>query len=351
MSGRGAANPARASLERLLAGRDLTREQAGELMTLMIGGETPPATTAALLTALRMKGETTDELAGLAAAMREAAVAVPPLPAGAVDTCGTGGDGSGTFNISTAAALVVAGCGVPVAKHGNRSVSSRSGSADVLAALGVAPDRAPDLAARDVAEVGIGFFFAPLCHPAMRHVMPVRRELGVRTVFNLLGPLTNPGRVRRQVVGVYDPRRLEQLAAVLGALGAERALVVHGEGGLDEFSLCGRSRVAEWRDGGVRTWETTPEEVGLSRCRPEDLRGGDAAENAQIIARVLDGRPGPARDAVLLNAGAALLAAGRVDDLASGVALAGRAVDEGAAREVLERWRRAAPQAADGGAS
>jgi len=334
--------PHAALLDRLLAGRSLDRETAERLMDDLMAGEVPAAAAAGLLVALRAKGETDDELAGLAAAMRRAAASVPPLPDGAVDTCGTGGDGSGTFNISTAAALVVAACGVPVAKHGNRSVSSRCGSADVLEELGVPVDLPPAAAAAHVAEVGIGFFFAPRCHPAMRHVAPARRALGVRTCFNLLGPLTNPGRVRRQVVGVFAPDRLEQVARVLGMLGAERALAVHGHGGLDEFSLAGPTEVAEWRDGTVRRWTATPQDAGLAPATAAALRGGDAAVNAAIVRGVLAGRPGPARDAVLFNAAAALLVAGRADDLRDGVAMAAAAVDDGRAAAVLERWAAAA---------
>jgi anthranilate phosphoribosyltransferase len=259
-----------------------------------------------------------------------------------VDTCGTGGDGAGTFNISTLAALVVAGAGVPVAKHGNRSVSSRCGSADLLAALGIGLEAAPPVLERVLREAGIAFLFAPLLHGAMKHAAAVRRELGVRTVFNLLGPLTNPAGARHQLLGVYDPARVETLAEVLRELGSERAMVVHGDG-LDEIALSGETRVAELRDGAVRVYTVGPEDAGLARCRRRDLLGGDAAHNAGIARRLLQGEPGPRRDAVVLNAAAALVVAGRAADLRDGAAQAARAIDGGAALAALERLRAACP--------
>ncbi len=265
-----------AMLARLLEGAVLDRDEARALMGRVMAGEVPPVQLAAMLTALRLRGETVDEITGFAEAMRAAAVTIPAgdLP-DLVDTCGTGGDGAGTFNISTATALLAAAMGIPVAKHGNRAVSSRSGSADVLEALGVGLDVEPARVAALIREVGIGFLFAPALHPAMRHAMPVRRELGVRTVFNLLGPLTNPAGARRQLLGVYDPRLCEPVARVLQGLGSERAFVVHGAGGLDEVSPCGETLVAELKDGAVTTWTFTPEEAGLPRCDPALLAGAN----------------------------------------------------------------------------
>jgi anthranilate phosphoribosyltransferase len=258
-------------------------------------------------------------------------------PADAIDTCGTGGDASGTFNVSTAAALVVAACGVPVAKHGNRALSSKAGSADVLAALGVNIDADPPRVERAIREAGIGFMMAPRHHGAMRHVAGARVELGTRTIFNLLGPLANPAGTRRQLLGVFARDWVEPLASVLARLGSERAWVVHGADGLDELTTTGPSLVAALQGGKITTFEVTPEEVGLPRARLEDLRGADAETNADALRAVLDGLRGPYRDIVLLNSGAALVVAGRVDDLAAGVARAAEAIDRGAAKAVLAR--------------
>jgi anthranilate phosphoribosyltransferase len=284
---------------------------------------------------LRVRGETVEEIAGAARALKERAVAVR-APAGAIDTCGTGGDAKGTHNISTCAAFVVAGAGVPVAKHGNRSISSRSGSADVLAALGVNIECAPEAIARSIEQCGLGFMFAPAHHAAMRHVGKVRTELGTRTIFNLLGPLANPACVKYQVVGVFSEAWVEPMARVLALLGTERAWVVHGEDGLDELTTTGLSHVAVLDGGKVSTFKVSPKNAGLAEAKPEDLIGGDAAANAAAIRAVLDGKPGPLRDIVLLNAAAALLVVGKAKSLREGVSLAAGAVDSGKARAVLE---------------
>ena len=323
-------------LARVADGGVLDRAQAEHAFSLLMEGAATPAQTAAFLMALRVRTERVDEIAGAARAMRAKATPVS-APPGAVDTCGTGGDGLGTVNVSTATALVVAGCGVPVAKHGNRAVSSKSGSSDVLGALGVdvaAPQAAVEAAMR---EAGVGFLMAPLYHPAMRHVGPVRADLGLRTIFNLLGPLANPAGVRRQVIGVFAARWLTPLAKVLRELGSEHAWIVHGGDGMDELTLTGASRVAELRDGRVRTFTVAPEDAGLARSAADDLVGGDAAANAAAIRRLLDGAPGPYRDIVRLNAGAALVVAGRAGDLRAGAALAARSIDTGAAGAALGR--------------
>lgn len=326
-------------LNELVAGRSLNREQAHDLMTQVMAGAVPTTRLAGLLIALRTKGETVAEITGLAQAMRENSVGVTPRRDDLVDTCGTGGDGLGTFNISTATAFVAAAMGCGVAKHGNRAVSSACGSADVLEALGVEISLDASRVAALVDEIGLGFLFAPDLHPAMKHAMPARRELGVRTVFNLLGPLTNPAGARRQLLGVFDPDLCEPLAHVLGALGAEKAFVVHGADGLDEVSLTGPTRVAAWSDGGVTTTDFDPRDVGLSLCRPDDLRGGDAARNAAIISAVLAGEAGPAADIVVLNAAFVAVLADRAPDVAGGVALARRRIADGSAQDVLDQLR------------
>jgi anthranilate phosphoribosyltransferase len=326
-------------LARLLRQDDLDGGEARALMTAIMAGELTESQIAAALTALRIKGETVAEIAGFAAAMRAAVVPVNCRRTGLVDTCGTGGDGLGTFNISTATALVAAAMGIPVAKHGNRAVSSRCGSADVLEALGVNVDLAPEAVATLVDELGIGFLFAPHHHPAMRHAAPVRRQLGVRTVFNVLGPLTNPAGVKRQLLGVFRPELTETLARVLGELGCERAFVVHGMDGSDELSLCGETRISELNDGAVTTTTRRPEDFGLTQVGPADLQGGDPPVNAAIVAGVLADEDGPARDAVLLNAGFVAVLAGRAADPAGGIALARAALAEGRGREVLAALR------------
>ncbi|MBE3577467.1 MAG: anthranilate phosphoribosyltransferase [Limnochordales bacterium] len=318
-------------------GESLSEEAAAQAMEEVMTGAATPAQIAAFITALRLKGETVDELAGAARSMRAAAHHIHPRVAPLVDTCGTGGDGARTFNISTAAALVVAGTGVAVAKHGNRAVSSAAGSADVLEALGVVVELPPSDVERCIEEVGIGFLFAPVFHPAMRFAAGPRREIGIRTIFNLLGPLTNPAQAQAQVVGVFAPCWVEPLAHVLSRLGVREALVVHGEAdGIDELSLSGPSLVARLHHGRVEVGRITPEEVGLARRPLADIVGGDARENARIIRRVLGGEPGPARDVVLLNAGAALLVAGKAADLAEGIRLAAESIDSGAALARLE---------------
>lgn len=302
----------------------------------IVDGQAGPASIAALLVALRTRGETVGEIVAAARALRGRAVMAPcPVP-GAIDTCGTGGDGAGTFNVSTAAAFVVAGAGVAVAKHGNRAASSRAGSSDVLEALGVRIEVPVERSARILAEVGIAFFFAPQAHPAMRYVAPVRRELGIRTLMNCLGPLLNPVGVRHQLVGVYAEDLVLPLARALGALGAERALVVHGSDGLDELTTTGPSSAALFQRGEVTTLSVDPDDLGIEPPPAAALEGGDAGQNAKILRAVLDGERGPRRDIVVLNAAAALFVAGRVGSLAEGLAPARQSLDSGAARSRLE---------------
>jgi anthranilate phosphoribosyltransferase len=324
-------------IERLRRHEDLTEAQASAAMAMIMRGEAAPAQIAGLLVGLAMKGERPGELVGLATTMREHAVRLARAPGPVFDTCGTGGDRSGSFNISTAAALVVASCGVRVAKHGNRSVSSLCGSADVLQALGVEVQMSPDHASRCLVDAGIAFLFAPTFHPAMRHAAQARKDLGVRTAFNLLGPLTNPARPTRQVVGVPRPELTELIARTLLRLGAERAWVVHGADGLDELSTTGHTKVSEVRNGAVHTFYVHPADYGLPKASTGALAGGDAATNASIIEGVLAGTPGPARDVVLLNAGAALLVAGVEDSVRGGIARAAAAIDSAATRETLSR--------------
>jgi anthranilate phosphoribosyltransferase len=286
--------------------------------------------------ALRVRGETVDEITGAVTAMREKMLRVT-APQDAVDIVGTGGDASGSFNISTCAAFIVAGAGVPVAKHGNRALSSRSGAADVLGALGVKIELTPDEVARCIKEAGIGFMFAPAHHPAMKNVGPTRVELGTRTIFNLLGPLSNPAGVKRQMVGVFSRQWVEPLAQVLKNLGSEHVWVVHGSDGLDEITTAGPTYVAALENGAVRSFEITPEEVGLARVKPEALRGGDAKENAQALSDVLKGKKNAFRDVAVLNAAAGLIVAGRAKDLKAGVALAEKSIDSGEAARRLDR--------------
>jgi anthranilate phosphoribosyltransferase len=336
----------------LVEGRDLTRIEAAAAMEAIMSGVATNAQIAAFLTALRMKGETAEELIGFAQVMRQKVARVRTggeEVAGLtgtdrellIDTCGTGGDASGSFNVSTATAFVVAGAGLKVAKHGNRSMSGLSasslcGSADVVETLGVNLELTPAQVARCVDEVGIGFLYAPLLHTAMKHVMAARREMGVRTVFNLLGPLTNPAGASAQVIGVAAPELTEKLARVLAELGTVRAFVVHGADGLDEISNTGDSRVSEVREGTVRTFAVSPQDFGVERASIADLRGGDREQNAEIIREILGGAPGPKRDIVLMNASAALLAGGKARDFKDGVAVAARSIDSGAARAKLE---------------
>lgn len=320
-------------------GRSLSEDEAAAVMRDIMSAEATPAQIGAFLVALRLKGETVDEITGMARVMREHAltVLVDDVPA-LVDTCGTGGDASGTFNVSTAVAFVVAAAGAPVAKHGNRAMTSACGSADVLEALGAKIDLDPQQVARCIREVGIGFMFAQSFHPAMKHVAGPRREIGVRTVFNVLGPLTNPAGTAHQLLGVARPELAPLLAEALGRLGSRHALVVHGHGGLDELSLSGPSTVHELRGGALREYTVSPEEVGLAEAPNESVRGGSPEENAGALRGVLDGEPGPLRDITLLNAAAALVAADLAADLKEGVRLAARAVDSGAARDKLNAF-------------
>lgn len=317
-------------------GAVLDLEEAREAFSLMMTGNATPAQMAGLLMALRVRGETVEEITAGALTLRQKMVKIR-APAGAIDTCGTGGDASGTYNISTAAALIVAGAGVPVAKHGNRSLSSRSGSADVLGMLGVNIDAEFALIETAIREAGIGFMMAPRHHGAMRHVAGPRVELGTRTIFNLLGPLANPAGVDRQLVGVFAAEWVSPVAQVLGRLGSRFAWVVHGRDGLDELTTTGPSLVAEWDGGKVRTFEVAPEDAGLPRGRPEDLKGGEPEQNAEAIRAVLAGVRGPFRDAAIMGAAGALLVAGRVGTLREGATLAADAIDGGAAQAALER--------------
>ncbi|HKA91605.1 MAG TPA: anthranilate phosphoribosyltransferase [Haliangiales bacterium] len=327
------------AIERVMARRDLGADEIAEAFGRIMDGEATPAQIGALLVALRMKGETPEEIAGAARAMRARAVPVRcPEPERAVDTCGTGGDASGSINVSTIAAIVAAGAGVRVAKHGNRALSSRSGSADVLEALGVNVAGGAATAERCLREVGIAFLFAPAFHAATRHAAGPRRELGTRTIFNLLGPLTNPAGVANQVVGVYDGAWCEPLAAALGRLGARRAFVVHGEGGLDEVAVAGQTLVAEWDGAAVRVRHLCPADFRLADEDPAGLRGGDAAANAAVVRAVLDGEPGAPRAAAIMEAALALVAAGAAADIVAGARRAAEAIDGGAARATLERW-------------
>ena len=324
------------ALTLLLEGRDLSRGQAREVMDEVMRGGATPAQIGGFLIALRLKGETADEIAGCAEAMRAHVLPVRPARDDLVDTAGTGGDGGNTFNISTAAALVAAAAGAAVAKHGNRAVSSASGSADVLEALGFSLEQPPERIARSIDELGFGFMFAPTHHPAMKHAAPVRRELATRTVFNVLGPLTNPAGARAQVIGVYAPSLVPTIADVLAQLGARRAFVVHGADGIDELSPSGPNLVCEVVDGSVRERTIDPAELGIERCAAGELIGGSPADNAATIRAVFAGERGGKRDAVLLNAAGAIAAAGHADDLREGLELARAALDSGAAAERLD---------------
>lgn len=336
------------SLRRVVDREDLSAEEAFMTMDEIMSGKATDAQIAAFLTALRLKGETVGEITGFARAMREkvspvrvhgqveASISGTDREA-LVDTCGTGGDASNTFNISTASAFVVAGAGIPVAKHGNRSVSSLCGSADVVEALGASLELSPEQVGDCIDEVGIGFLYAPLLHKAMKYVMTARREIRIRTVFNILGPLTNPAGASAQVVGVYQEGLTEVLANVLNELGSRRAFVVHGLDGLDEISPGAESRISEVRSGDVRTYTVSPEDFGIKRAPLSDLQGGNAAENAQTIKRILAGEEGPKRDVVLMNAALAITAGGKANDLQQGVKLAARSIDSGAAMEKLRK--------------
>ncbi len=326
----------RQAIARVVEGQDLTREQMMEVMEHIMAGQATDAQIGSLATALRMKGESVEELCGAARSMRRRAIRVEACSQVVVDTCGTGGDRASTFNISTTAAFVVAGAGVTVAKHGNRAVSSSCGSADVLEALGVKVDVGPEMVEECLQELGIGFLFAPRMHPAMRHAAGPRKEMGIRTIFNLLGPLTNPAGATCQLLGVYDPRLTESFAAVLRELGTRRAFVVHGLEGLDEASISSETRVSELKDGIISTYNMDPRDF-LGRLYPmEELRGGDAATNARMLREVLEGKEGAPRKAVELNAGLAIVAAGKAADLHEGIRMARESIQSGAALAKLE---------------
>jgi anthranilate phosphoribosyltransferase len=335
------------AIKRVVEREDLTSEEAESVLDQIMTGACTDAQIASLLTALRMKGETVDELTGFARVMRRKAAPVRPQTLvsalggtereALIDTCGTGGDVSGSFNVSTATAFVVAGAGVRVAKHGNRSVSSQCGSADVVEALGVRIELQANRIARCIDEVGIGFLHAPLLHDAMKYVALARRQMGIRTIFNMLGPLTNPAGANTQVVGVYAANLTELLARVLGELGCTRALVVHGGDGLDELTITGESKITEWKNGESRTYFVVPEDFGLKRATLSEIRGGDASQNSAIILEVLRGAAGARRDIVLLNAAAAFVASSKANDLGEGVQLAARSIDNGNALRKLER--------------
>lgn len=321
---------------KVATGAALSRSEAASAFDRMMSGEATPSQMGALLMGLRVRGETVEEITGAVSAMRAKMLKVD-APADAVDVVGTGGDGSGSVNVSTCASFIVAGAGVTVAKHGNRALSSKSGAADVLAALGVRIELTPQQVSRCIREAGIGFMFAPAHHPAMKNVGPTRVELATRTIFNLLGPLSNPAGVKRQMVGVFSRQWVQPLAEVLRNLGAESAWVVHGSDGLDELTLTGPTAVAVLDRGEIRTFDVTPEDAGLPRAGGEALKGGDAAANAVALRAVLDGKPGAYRDVALLNAAAALIIAGKAKDLKDGVAIGAKSIDSGAAREKLQR--------------
>ncbi len=326
----------KALLQKVVGGESLSEEEMMQAMTGIMEGTVSPAIVGGFLTALRLKGETVPELLGAARVMRSKSEKIESPESPAVDTCGTGGDGADTFNISTTAAFVVAGAGVRVAKHGNRAVSSRAGSADVLAALGVKLDIDRPHVERCLKEIGIGFLFAPSFHPAMKHAAPIRKELGFRTIFNLLGPLTNPAGVSSQVIGVYDDKWREPIAQVLKGLGCSRAMVVHGEDGLDEITLAADTRVSELKDGEIRNGFIEPAGLGFDYCCEEDLAGGDEVQNAKILREILDGSGGPSRDVTLANAGAAIYTSGAAESLKDGIDKARQSINSGAARQKLK---------------
>jgi anthranilate phosphoribosyltransferase len=323
-------------IAKVAAGLPLTRSEAEMAFSQILSGESTPAQTAGFLMGLRVRGESVEELTGAVSAMRSKMLAVPPV-AGAIDVVGTGGDASGSWNVSTLAALIVAACGVPVAKHGNRAASSRSGAADVLQALGVKVGLTPAEVSACLAKAGFAFMIAPAHHPAMRHVAPVRTELGTRTIFNLLGPLSNPAGVRRLLLGVFAPSWLEPIATTLRDLGADRVWVVHGSDGLDEMTTTGPTTIVELKDGAISRFEITPEDAGLVRAEPEALKGGEPGENAAALRAVLGGEKSPYRDIAILNAAGALVVAGRAGGLMDGARRAAEAIDSGAAKALLEK--------------
>lgn len=326
----------KAVIGKVATGATLTRDEAASAFDAMMSGDATPSQMGALLMGLRVRGETVDEITGAVTTMRSKMLTVD-APADAVDVVGTGGDGSGSVNVSTCASFIVAGCGVPVAKHGNRALSSKSGAADVLNALGVKIDITPAQVGRCVHEAGIGFMFAPTHHPAMKNVGPTRVELATRTIFNLLGPLSNPAGVKRQMIGVFSRQWVQPLAQVLKNLGSEAIWVVHGSDGLDEITLSGPTAVAQLKDGEITSFEISPEDAGLSRAPAEALKGGDAEANAVALRAVLEGMPGPYRNVAVLNAAATLIVAGKAQDLKQGVALATQSIDSGAAEARLKK--------------
>jgi anthranilate phosphoribosyltransferase len=334
------------AIGKVVRSRDLSEDEAFSTAQIIMRGQATDAQIAAVLTALRIKGETQEEITGFARAMRAEATPVQCREAVLVDTCGTGGDGSGTFNVSTVSALVAAGAGCAVAKHGNRSISSRCGSADLFTSLGVNIDVPPETAGRCIDENGVGFLFAPLLHKAMKHAAGPRREIGVRTLFNILGPLTNPAGAKRQVLGVFDGALTETLAAVLKRLGSEHVLVVHGGDGLDEITLTGPTSVAELKDGSIGTYSIDPGDFGLKRAGAETLKGGDPRTNAAIALSVLKGEKGPARDMVLLNAGAVAYVGGKAASVGEGIRLAAESIDSGRAMAKLENLKRMTQESA-----
>lgn len=325
----------REAIEKLVNRIDLSEAETIDVMNQIMTGEASPLQVAAFLTALRMKGESVGEITGAARVMREKAHRVNVGAKTVLDTCGTGGDQKGTFNISTTTAFVLAGAGVNVAKHGNRSVSSQSGSADVLGALGVKVDAPKERVEQCIAKIGIGFLFAPLLHEAMKYAVQPRRDIGIRTIFNILGPLTNPAMATHQLIGIYSGEMVGMIAQVLKNLGSARAMVVHGLEGLDEISLCGPTKVAELRDGAVKEYTVEPEQYGLQRCRLEELHGGNPEQSALIVKAILDGNKGATRDVVLLNGGAALYVSGRAATIQDGIQLAAESIDSGKARQKL----------------
>lgn len=341
----------REAIRKVVEGTDLTESEAVTVMQEMMDGEAAPSQIASFITAMRMKGETVDEVTGFARVMREKSVKIPVKcePATLLDTCGTGGDRMNTFNISTAAAFVVVGAGLSVAKHGNRAMSSKCGSADVLEALGIELGLSPQQVGRCIDEVGIGFMFAPAHHPSMKHAVGPRKEIGIRTIFNILGPLTNPAGARRQLIGVCEPHLTELIAGALQKLGSDRAIVAHGVDGIDELSTIGKTRIAELEDGKLSTYEISPEEVGLKRARPDDLsQGDDPTDSALILEEVLKGNPGPARDIVVLNAAAALKVAGKAGSLQEGIGLAADSIESGKAAAALNGLRKLSQELAEG---
>ncbi|MFH1542599.1 MAG: anthranilate phosphoribosyltransferase [bacterium] len=323
-------------IKKILEGKNLTRQEAGQAMDIIMTGKARKEEIIAFLTALSAKGETIDEITGCAEKMRQHAVNIIPQQNNLVDTCGTGGDKSGTFNISTVSAFVAAGAGIPIAKHGNRSVSSKCGSADVLEALGVKVDLEPKQVEECISKVGIGFIFAPKFHPAMKHAMPARKEMGKRSIFNILGPLTNPAKAGAQVLGVFSPDLTEVMAEVLNKLGSREAIIVHGLDGLDEITICERTKVSHLKDGSIRNYFLQPEDFNLSMAHPEEIKGGSASDNANITLEILKEKQiGPKRDIVLLNAAAAIVVGGKARELKEGIELAAESIDSGAANEKL----------------